>query len=285
MREFFHTWKFKVILCLLALAVGFMIYAAVSGGNVIFPKSVLETAAQPFVSAANAISGWTAEKLDAFVNAEKYRSENEMLREKLSEMYTEIIDKERTDEENEQLREMLEIASESPDYEWSAPCSVIARSADGLFGGFTINRGSADGIELYDPVFTRIGLVGRITSLSTHYAEVTTLLSTELRIGVITAENHVVGIIENDPFYAAQGFCLMSYINKGSEISEGDVVISSGSEAFPADLVIGTVTEIYPDANGLTLHAVVEPSEDVFSVTSVFVITSFEGQGEEQVQP
>lgn len=281
MREFFHTWKFKVIICLLALAVGFMIYAAVSGGNVIFPKSVLETAAQPFVSAANAISDWTADKLDTFVNAEKYRSENEMLREKLSELYTEIIDKEKTDEENVRLREMLEIAAEKPDYEWSAPCSVTARSANGFFGGFTINRGSEDGIGLYDPVFTSIGLVGRVSAVSSHYAEVSTILSPELRIGVMTAENHVVGIVENDPLYAAQGLCLMSYINKGSEIAAGDVVISSGSEAFPADLMIGTVTEVYPDANGLTLHAVIAPSEDVFSVTSVFVITAFEGQGEE----
>lgn len=278
MRDFFQTWKFRVIVCLLALVVGFMVYAAVSGGNVIFPKSVLETAAQPFVSAANAISGWTEDKLDTFINAEKYRSENQMLREKLSEMYAEIIDKRKTDDENEQLRGMLEIASENPDYEWSAPCAVIARNANGLFGGFTINRGSADGIELYDPVFTTVGFVGRITELSEHYASVTTLLSPEFGIGVITAERHIVGIIENDALYASKGFCLMSYINKGSEIAEGDLVITSGSAELPADLIVGTVREVYSDANGLSLHAVIEPAEDVFSVTNVFVITSFEGQ-------
>ncbi len=278
MKDFFRSWKFKVILCLLALAVGFMIYAAVSGGNVIFPKSVLETAAQPFVSAANAITGWIEDKLDTFINAEKYRSENIMLRNKLSEVYGEIIEKRKTDDENEQLRGMLEIAAENPDYEWSAPCSVIARSANDISGSFTINRGSADGIGLYDPVFTSLGLVGRITELSEHYSKVTTLLSSEMSIGAMTAEEHAVGIIENDVMYASKGCCLMSYINRESGISAGDLVVTSGSSSFPADLIIGTVTDVYADANGLTLHAVIEPAENVYSVTNVFVVTFFEGQ-------
>ncbi len=278
MKDFFRSWKFRAVLCLLALAVGFMIYAAVSGGNVIFPKSVLETAAQPFVTAANAISGWFEEKLDTFLNAEKYRSENIMLRNKLSEMYGEIIDKEKTDEENEQLRGMLEIAAENPDYEWSAPCSVIARKAGDVFGGFTINRGSADGIELYDPVFTSLGLVGMITEVSEHYSSVTTLLSPEISIGVMTAEEHAVGIIENDILYSSRGNCLMSYVSRDSGLSEGDVVITSGSSLFPEDLIVGTVKEVYADSNGLTLHAVVEPAENIYSVTNVYVITYFEGQ-------
>ena len=200
MKDFFHSLKFKIILCLLALVLGFMIYAAISGGNVIFPKSILETAAQPFVTAATAVSNWAERTLDAFLNAEKYREENVMLREKLTEMYSQIIDKNKTDEENERLREMLEIAKENDDYEWSAPCTVIARNANDIFGGFTIDKGSSDGIELYDPVLTEIGLVGYITELSPHYAVVTTILSPEIKIGVITAEKNVVGIIENDIF-------------------------------------------------------------------------------------
>ncbi len=278
MKDFFHSLKFKIILCLLALVLGFMIYAAISGGNVIFPKSILETAAQPFVAAATAVSDWTERTLDAFLNAEKYREENVMLREKLTEMYSQIIDKNKTDEENEQLREMLEIAKENDDYEWSAPCTVIARNANDIFGGFTIDKGSSDGIELYDPVLTEIGLVGYITELSPHYAVVTTVLSPEIKIGVITAEKNVVGIIENDILYSSDGYCLMSYVNKESDISAGDVAITSGGTVFPSGIFVGTVESVYSDQNGLTLHAVIKPAENVFNVTNVFVVTDFEGQ-------
>lgn len=279
MKDFFHSLKFKIILCLLALVLGFMIYAAVSGGNVIFPKSILETAAQPFVAAATAVSDWAERTLDAFMNAEKYREENVMLREKLTEMYSQIIDKNKTDEENERLREMLEIAKENDDYEWSAPCKVIARNTNDIFGGFTIDKGSSDGIALHDPVITEIGLVGYITELSPHYAVVTTVLSPEINIGVITADKNVVGIIENDILYSSDGYCLMSYINKDSDISEGDIVITSGGTVFPSGILIGTVYSVYSDTNGLALHAVIKPAENVFNVTSVFVITDFEGQG------
>lgn len=279
MKDFFHSIKFKLILCLFALVLGFMIYAAVSGGNIIFPKSILETITQPIVSTATAISGWAERTLDAFLNAEKYRDENEMLQEKLTEIYLQIIDKDKTDEENEQLREMLEIAKENDDYEWSAPCSVIARNANDVFGSFTIDKGSSDGIELHDPVFTKIGLVGYITEISPHYAVVTTILSPEISIGVITADKKVVGIVENDILYSADGRCLMSYISKVSEIADGDIVITSGGAVFPAGIMVGTVETVYSDANGLTLHAVIKPAENVFNVTNVFVVTDFEGQG------
>jgi len=280
MKDFFQSWKFKVIICIFALVFGIMIYAAVSGGNVIFPKSILETVTQPFTSISTSISDWVETTLDTFMNAQKYRSENEVLREKLNEIYEEIRDKEKTDEENKLLREMLDIEEKNPDYEWSSPCSVIERNANDIFGGFTINKGSNDGIEINDPVFTSLGLVGIISEISSNYSVVTTILSTDITVGAVSAQNDTVGIIENDVKYSADGCCLMSYITKNSKIEVGEPVLTSGGSIFPSNILIGTVKEIYNDANGLTLHAIIEPAEDIYSVTDVFVITSFEGQEE-----
>ena len=279
MKDFFQSWKFKVIICIFALVFGFMIYAAVQGGNVIFPQSILETITQPFSNAATSISGWVEDTLDTLVNAQKYKSENEELREKLNNMYEQIRDKEKTDEENAKLIEMLDIEARNPDYEWSAPCSVIARNANDIYGGFTIDKGSKDGIELRDPVFTSTGLVGIISEISDHYSVVTTILSDEVTIGAVTADNNSVGIIENHAGNSLEGYCLMSYIAKNSVINTGEAVLTSGGSVFPAGMIIGTVKEVYGDSNGLTLHVVIEPSEDILSVTDVFVITSFDGQG------
>lgn len=279
MKDFFQSCKFKIIICIFALVFGFMIYAAIEGGNVIFPQSVLEIITQPFSKTAASISDWVENTLDTFVNAQKYKEENVMLREKLNEMYGQIRDKEKTDEENAQLREMLDIAQRNPDYEWSAPCSVIARNANDIYGGFTIDKGTNDNIELHDPVFTSIGLVGVVTEVSDSYSVVTSILSPEVTVGAITAENDAVGIIENDVEYSINGCCLMSYINKNSKLELGEMVLTSGGSVFPSDLMIGTIKEIYNDSNGLTMHAVIEPAENVFNVTDVFVITSFEGQG------
>lgn len=278
MKDFFQSYKFKILICIFALVFGFMIYAAVAGNNVIFPRSVLETVTQPFVSAGKYISDWAENTIDTLVNADKYKKENEELKVLLTEMYGKILDKNRTDEENEKLRSILGIAEENPDYEFSAPCKVIARNANDIYGGFTIDKGSSDGISLYDPVVTSIGLVGVVTELSSHYCTISTIISPEISIGVMTADKNIVGIIENNAVYSNEGRCLMSYIPKDSGIKTGDLVITSGSSSFPADLIIGTVEEVYPDSNGLTLHAVIEPAENISGVTGVFVITEFYGQ-------
>ncbi|MBO6229960.1 MAG: rod shape-determining protein MreC [Ruminiclostridium sp.] len=278
MKEFFQSWKFKVIICIFALVFGIMIYAAVAGDNIIFPRSLLETVAQPFVTAGSAVSNWASDTIDTLVNANKYREENERLREMLTDMYGQIVDKERTDAENEHYRSILGIAEEHKDYTWSPPCNVTARNAGDIYGGFTIDRGRADGIELYDPVFTSVGLVGMIGELSDHYAVVKTVLSPDVNVGLVTTRTKSVGITENDAEYAAAGYCIMSFVSKSSDIKEGDIVMTSGSSVFPEDIMFGTVRSVFSDSNGLTKHAVLDPSEDVFRITQVFVVTGFEGQ-------
>ena len=281
MRDFFQSWKFKIIICIFALVFGIMIYAAVAGDNIIFPRSLLETVTQPFVTAGTAVSDWASETIDTLVNAHKYREENQRLREMLTEMYGEIIDKERADEENAHFRSILGIAEEHPDYTWSPPCGIIARNAGDIYGGFTIDRGTADGISLYDPVFTSVGLVGVVGEISDHYAVVKTVLSPDVNVGLVCTRTKSVGITENDTEYAAAGYCIMSFVSKSSDIKEGDVVITSGSSVFPGDILFGTVKSVFSDSNGLTKHAVIEPAEDVFGITQVFVVTGFEGQDEQ----
>ena len=94
----------------------------------------------------------------------------------------------------------------------------------------------------------------------------------------MTSESKSVGVTENDAEYAASGYCLMSYVSKGSDIKAGDLIITSGSTVFPGDIMFGTVKSVFVDPNGLTKHAVIEPSEDVFKIKQVFVVTGFQGQ-------
>lgn len=280
MRDFFRSLKFKIIVCILALILGFMVYVAISAGAASAPKTILEIITQPFVSFSTMVSDWVTETIDKFANADRYKQENEQYRQLLSEMYADVLERDKLEEENALFREMLKIAEENTDYQWSAPCKVTARNASDIFAGFTINRGTQDGIELYDPVFTSVGLVGIVTEISPFYSKVTTLLSSDIDIGVVTAESKVLGVIENDIEYAERGLCVMSYVGKGSGIKVGEAVVTSGSAFFPEGILVGTVEEIINDENGLSVHVIIKPLEDVYNVTDVFVITDFNGQGE-----
>ena len=279
MRDFFSGFKFKIIICIFALLLGIVIYAAVSGGFSSVPENVFSFITKPFVTASNAVSTWVEQTIDKVVNADKYKAENEELKDKLNEQYKQIIDLEKIKKENEQLREILKIKEEHEDFEFSPPCNIIARNSNDLYAGFTIDRGSEDGISLYDPVMNSNGLIGMVSEIGPDYARVTTILSDHVNVCVISFESKVIGILDNDTEHANKGLCLMSFISKDSKIKEGELVKSSAGVVFPGDLLIGTIKEVYQDENGLSVHAVIEPALDVLSITDCVVITSFKGQG------
>lgn len=279
MRDFFKGFKFKIIICIFAVVLGVVIYAAVSGGFSTVPETVISTITKPFVVASNAVSQWVEDTIDKFTNADRYKTENEELRNKLNEQYKQIIDLENVKNENEQLKQILKIKEENADFEFSPPCNIIARNTNDAYAGFTIDRGSDDGISLYDPVMTSNGLIGMVCEIAPNYAKVATILSNEINVGVMTFDSKVTGILDNDIKNANEGNCLMSYITKDSGIKDGEIVKSVAGVVFPGNLLIGTVSKVYDDENGLSVHAVIKPAVDVRTVTDCVVITSFKGQG------
>lgn len=280
MKEFFHSVKFKILICIAALLLGMMTYVAVSSGIETLPEQIIGTVTYPFVTAANYIADGVGGFIDKLVNADTYKSQNDELRGMVSEMYKRTMDYDRLLEENERLREMLELQKENPSFEFSEPCDIIARNANDIYGGFTINRGSSDGLSLNDPVITSVGLVGRVTELAANYSVVSTILSPQVSVGVRSMRSKVTGVIENDLAQAEKGLCLMSKILKDADIKEGDIIFTSGqSGLFPEGLIVGTVKEVFDDANGLSKHALIEPIENSFAVTSVFAVVGFDGKG------
>lgn len=280
MKDFFHSVKFRILICIGALLLGLMTYAAVTIGTETAPEQIINTITYPFVTAANGIADGVSGFIDKLVNADRYKSENDELSAQLSEMHKHTMDYESLLLENERLREMLELKKKHEDYMFSEPCDVNARNANDIYGGFTLRGGKNNGLSLNDPIITSVGLVGRITSIADNYARVTTIISPEVNVGVYTTRSKATGVIENDLSSAQKGLCLMSDILKDADIKEGDIIFTSGkSGLFPAEIMVGTVTEVFDDPNGLSKHAFVKPAVDVTSVTSVFVVTDFNGKG------
>ena len=279
LKEFIQSKRFKILICVFALLFGLMLHAALSRDVAAIPQTIIKTVTRPFVSAATAISGWVENRLDMLVNASEYKGENEELKRQLTELYGQIIDKDALEDENRRLKEILGIIEERDDFTLSPPSSVIAREALSISGDFAINRGSRSGIKADDPVITDVGLVGVVTETAPTYSRIKTILSTEIRIGVRTMSGSAVGVIENCLEYTADRLCLMRHIEMGSDINVGDVIVTLGGSMFPSGLIIGTVTKVFVHDNGLSLNAVIEPAEDIFRTSDVFVITSFDGQG------
>lgn len=282
MKDFFGTTRFKVLIALMAVIVGVMIYSITQGGYATDSESVFGVILEPFQRISNTISGKVTSTLDMLVNAEKYYNENIQLKETLNEIYNDIIDYDKIARENEQLRVLLKLTEEHEDFVFSAPCTVIARATNDPYRSFTIDKGSNDGISPYDPVITSSGLVGVCYDVARSTSRVRTLYSPRTAVGVTVVRTKATGIIEGDYEFAEQGLCRMRYISESSDIEEGDIIVTSGSETFPANQLVGIVMEVGMEDSGLSKYAVIEPIINPDNVSTVFVITSFNGQGDSE---
>lgn len=282
MRDFFRSRKFKVIVCIAAFLIGLMLYAGVKLSNE--PgMNIFHTIFGPIEKFSSNISSKVEASLDMFINAKVYYEDNQKLKKQLDDMYNQMIEFDKVKRENEELRKVIGLKEDFPDYEFSPPCAVIARTTNDPYGSFVIDKGMNDGIEAYDPVITSDGLVGIVTKVSKTYSHVRTIFSPETPVGAYCIRTEDTGVIEGstDPEYYENGYCKMMYIDRDSEMKVGDIVVTSGNSGlFPVDRLIGTVEEIIAEDNGLSLSAKIKPAVDIDSVTNVFVITAFNGQGE-----
>lgn len=276
MKEFFHSVKFKIIVALMAVLIGAMIYSVTTGGYSSGSSYVFETVFEPVRALSSKISEKVSTSLDMVLNAEKYYNENIKLKEQLGSLYNDIIDYDKVTRENRELRVMLGLKEEYSDFEFSPPCTVIARTANDPYGSFTVDKGADDGIKPGDPAVTESGIVGVCYEVSRSTCKVRTLYSPKTAVGAYTVRTKSEGIVEGGYDLAGKDRIRMSYISKESDIMPGDVIVTSGSANYPAGQLIGTVESVEMESSGLSKYAVIIPAEDPRTITGIFVITNYE---------
>jgi rod shape-determining protein MreC len=144
-----------------------------------------------------------------------------------------------------------------------------------------IDKGTMNGVALFNPVMTADGLVGYVSEVGMTYAKVITLLDVGVDVGAYNSATRDIGIVSGTAPLAEQGLCALEYLPRESAIKAGDVILTSGGSMFPRDIVIGVVRRVSPNSHGTSLTATVKPAADAAAVKDVFVITYFEGQGQE----
>ncbi len=275
MKEFFHTIKFKILVAVMAVMLGAMIYSVTTGGYASGSSYLFEMIFEPVRSLSSKISDKVSTSLDMIINAEKYYNENQQLKAQLNELYNDMIDYDKVLEENQGLRQLLELKEEFDSYEFSPPCTVIARTTNDPYASFTIDKGAADGIAPGDPVITESGIVGVCYEVSPATCKVRTLFSPKTAVGVYSVRTKAEGVVCGGYDLAANGQIRMSYISKDSDIVKGDVIVTSGSANYPAGQLIGVVDSVEMEPNGLSKFAIVTPAEDPRTVSVVFAITNY----------
>lgn len=276
MKEFFRSVKFKILLCLLALLAGLMAYAGANGRWSAAPQELLATVLVPFQRLGQLISGGIEGLQARTASIDEVLAENERLREELARLRREMLDYDDMKAENELYRAYYQIEDAYSDYELVS-AFVIGRDPLEKYYGFTIDRGTRDGVAVNNVVISPEGAIGRVTAVGYNYAEVLTVLDPSVSMGCTISRTRDIGLAEGDSLLAQEGLLKMSYLPRENLVAAGDLVVTTGlGGVFPAGLVVGTVEDIVPETSGKSMYAVVAPAAAVRTISSVFVITNYD---------
>ncbi len=285
MKEFFSSRKFKVLLGVASMLLGFMVYTGVRSGGVDLITGTLGAIVAPFQRLSSSITRSATEFFERILKADDISKENSELREDIRRLREQMVDFETYKAENEQYRQFLELKKDNPDFVFEA-AMVIGRDPTDFFYSFTIDKGTIDGIKLLDPVITPDGLVGRVSEVSYTDSKVITILNPGIDVGAFDGRTRDTGIITGDLTLARDNMCKMTYLSRDSSASAGDLISTSGiGGVFPKGLIIGTIADVKAEENGISLYAEIVPTTNIPQIRDVFVITSFRGQTPVEGEP
>ncbi len=160
---------------------------------------------------------------------------------------------------------------------------VINNSVD-LFKNFiTINKGKDAGIAPGMAVVSGDGAVGKVKSVSDHYAVLISLLNIDEQVSSIIKNSGYFGTAQWDgvDFRVIQ----LRYIPRHVTLHLGDTVVTSGYNAiFPEGILVGIIKEVNLKEEALFYDIKVELAQDFGKLAFVEVIKSNLKQEEDSLE-
>ena len=256
--------------------VGIMAYAGANGRLTAAPQELLSVAVAPFQRAAAAVSSGVASLWEKYTSIDDVMAENETLKAENAELRQQMVDYDRVKAENQAYKALESIQSQRPEMSYLSSF-VIGRDPLDSFYGFTLDRGTLDGVAVNDAVVSDQGyLLGMVVEAEPTSCKVMTILHPSFNAAGVISRTRENGIINGSTDYAGDGLCVLTNLERATETKMSDQVITTGlGGVFPPDLLVGTVQKVEPEVSGKSSIAVVRPGADPRTVKHVFVITDY----------
>ena len=184
--------------------------------------------------------------------------------------------------ENVSLRAMLDLKA-PPGYDYLT-CSVILRDPWMWDVGFTIDRGSNDGLEPGLAVIApapdksgRVIMLGVIESVSKRSARVMTVVNPQFRMSAYLPESGTVGFLNAGNFEPSSGgTATIGFLPANKTFVLNELIFTTEFESsIPPDLWLGTLESIEPASipygNRLYRRGVMRPAGNLENLRTVIV--------------
>jgi rod shape-determining protein MreC len=227
-----------------------------------------ERVARPFQDAY----GWLA----GFVHA---KSENERLKEQLSEIEQQVIQNITAAQENAELRKALGYKSGKtfPSGYDPVVAAVTSHNPNEFQEQLVVSAGRGDGIAVDDPVVDSEGhLVGHVSKTSPRTAQVTLLTDGDFSVSGFDVYTETYGLVSHGQ--GAGESLIFDLVPKDKLVRRNDLIVTAGRRTgrlpslYPRNIAIGTVEHVGRSDIDIYQSVQVAPLADFSSLSFVLVL-------------
>jgi len=244
--------------------------AAVGVLLTVFLGSLSVEAVYPFERMSRLVRTRLLSRVRGAFRGARAEAENVRLRQSVASLSVLRGELERLDAENARLRAALGYVEKQAAGFIAA--GVLSRGgAAGVREMIRVDRGSLDGVTKGAVVTVPEGLVGLVTAVSPHTAEITLVTDPSVKVAcrVETPEPAgAFGILCG----GSDDSLRLRYLSNAEEVPPRSRVLTSGKGGvFPPGIEIGTLLDVRQDGQGLSREGEVLPSVDYSTLEDVFI--------------
>lgn len=272
MKNLFKSRRFKILTGTLALLIAGALICAANGNS--------ETAQSSIVGITFTPANWAATKIsngisyvfgEASGNAD-YLKRIDELEKQVGSLQSRLSDYENLHKQNALYKDALGLKEDNPDFTF-VEASAISRDAADIFGSYTINKGTINGVQTGNAVLYGNYIVGIISNAYPNYSVVKTILDPDFSVSAYEIVSGEISYVTGDAALAADGMCKMANLNTDSAVTYGSIISTAGiSGTIPKGLIIGTVEEVDEEIISVSNYAVVKPGIDVNNISNCLVL-------------
>lgn len=193
--------------------------------------------------------------------------ENEKLQTQNTKLSSKVQLLEEYRSENIRLRELFKFQQELKRQ------TIAARviSKDILVGqkSFTIDKGSANGVERLQGVISAEGVVGYTIEVEQNSSRVLLLSNQNASVDAIIQRTRARGVVSG----VSNSHYLLNYLMRAEDAQKGDIVVTSGRQGyFPKGFHVGTIESVSKSPTGVSFQANIKPAVMIDRLEQVLVI-------------
>jgi rod shape-determining protein MreC len=197
------------------------------------------------------------------------RSENDALKAQIKALKAEASQSTSNERIIQELTKLLKL---SEDLQLTGVSGrVVGESVSNFEWSVTIDKGSADNVQLNDPVVSGDGLVGHVIQVAPHACKVQLIIDPESAVAGRLASSGETGLVVGQRSRPLT----MDLVSGDAKVVTGDQVVTSGYQQglYPPEIPIGEVSQNFSRLGSLTTTIEVSPAVDFSALEFVLVVT------------